>query len=428
MKRNPSGTEHDVGDSPSTSNDAFAYSEIALNQVIADLVSGVSVNADDTSADNGEPGVLKVSSVSDGQFFPGENKRILPEERERARQSVGTGDLLISRANTFELIGACGIASNDHPNLFLSDKLWRVVLKSSSQDCVEWLNQVLNSSNVRVQLRARCSGTSGSMKNISKDAFLGITVMRPPYLVQKTIAAVLSAWDQAIGQTIALIAAKEQLKQGLVQKLFDATIRFRGFRDNWDSRHLGDIFEERREPGIENLPMLSVTLDSGVIPRDDIDKPVRTSLEHAEHRLVRAGDIAYNMMRMWQGGCGIVAEDGLISPAYVACKPTTDIDSRFAHHLFHSPRMIYLFWAYSYGLTDDRRRLYFQEFARIPVTLPSVKEQKKIAAVIDNVDLEIAQLKRSSEALKKQKRGLMQQLLTGKVRVPEKLLKKAAKS
>jgi len=90
--------------------------------------------------------------------------------------------------------------------------------------------------------------------------------------------------------------------------------------------------------------------------------------------------------------------------------------------------MVYLFWAYSYGLTDDRRRLYFQEFARIPVILPSVKEQKKIAAVIDNVDLEIAQLKRNSEALKKQKRGLMQQLLTGKVRVPEKLMKKAARS
>jgi len=276
--------------------------------------------------------------------------------------------------------------------------------------------------------RSYKTSAAGLIPGITREHVLETVFRVPSHAEQEAIAAVLSVWDQAIGQTTALIAAKERLKQGLVEKLFDATIRFREFQDIWDSRHLGDVFVERREPGIENLPMLSVTLDSGVIPRDDIDKPVRSSLEYADHRLVRAGDIAYNMMRMWQGGCGIVAEDGLISPAYVACKPTKDIDSRFAHHLFHSRRMIYLFWAYSYGLTDDRRRLYFQEFARIPVTLSSVEEQKKIAAIIDAVDLEIAQLKQNSEALKKQKRGLMQQLLTGKVRVPEKLMKKAARS
>ncbi len=84
MKQDSSGRMLDKCNSPSVGNDTFAYSEIVLNQIIADLVSGVSVNADDTSVKNGEPGVLKVSSVSDGQFFPGENKRILPEEIERA--------------------------------------------------------------------------------------------------------------------------------------------------------------------------------------------------------------------------------------------------------------------------------------------------------------------------------------------------------
>lgn len=77
----------------------------------------------------------------------------------------------------------------------------------------------------------------------------------------------------------------------------------------------------------------------------------------------------------------MVTEDGLISPAYVACKPSKENDSRFAHHMFHPPRMICLFWAYSYGLTDDRRRLYYLEFA---------------------------QLKQNREALNKQESGLMQ--------------------
>ncbi len=89
--------------------------------------------------------------------------------------------------------------------------------------------------------------------------------------------------------------------------------------------------------------------------------------------------------------------------------------------------MIFLFWAYSYGLTDDRRRLYYDGFSRIPVELPSVGEQRKIADIIDCVNCEIRLLRQECDSVRVQKRGLMQQLLTGKVRVPESLLKKRAK-
>lgn len=243
---------------------------------------------------------------------------------------------------------------------------------------------------------------------------------------QKAIAAVLSTWDRAIGQTTALIAAKERLKEGRMQQLLTGKRRRRGSTVPWKKCHLGNVFTERREQGNNDLPLLSVTLNAGVVRRTSLGKPVRTSLEHEEHLLVRRGDIAYNMMRMWQGGSGMVGEDGVVSPAYVVCAPTKEIDSRFAHHLFHSPRMIYLFWAYSYGLTDDRRRLYYEEFARVPVNLPSVQEQKRIAALIDNLDRERFLLMRRRAALAHQKRGLMQKLLTGKVRVSESLLKMGA--
>lgn len=237
---------------------------------------------------------------------------------------------------------------------------------------------------------------------------------------QKAIAAVLSTWDRAIAQTSALIAAKERLKQGLMQRLFTKHTRSRSVR-------LGDVFKERREPGNDDLPTLSVTLEFGVIRRDSLGKPVRTSLEHNEHLLVRRGDLTYNMMRMWQGGSGMALEDGVVSPAYVVCAPTKEIDSRFAHHLFRFPAMIHQFWAYSFGLTDDRRRLYFDEFARIPVTLPPVPEQKRIAGAIDCLDAERALLLRRRETLAKQKRGLMQKLLKGEVRVPKSILREGAK-
>ena len=237
---------------------------------------------------------------------------------------------------------------------------------------------------------------------------------------QEAIAAVLSAWDRAIGQTASLIVAKERLKQGLAQQVFAGKRRLRRFRDTWRRCELGHVFNDRREPGYDGLPLLSVTLDAGVVRRNSRDKSVRTSLEHNEHLLVRKGDIAYNMMRMWQGGSGIATEDGVVSPAYVVCEPTDAIDSRFADHLFHTPRMIFLFWAYSYGLTDDRRRLYFDGFSRIPVELPSVAEQRRIADVIDRLDEELRLLRQKCDSLRVQKRGLMQQLLTGNTRLPTK--------
>lgn len=404
-----------------------AVSDFPLSTIIAQLDSGVSVNADDDPVANGEPGVLKVSCVSGGFFYPNENKKIHEQERGRATKSVNAGDLLVTRANTFELIASCGLVDRDYPNLFLPDKVWRVVLKEPDRDYLPWLNQVLNSPSVRVELKARASGTSGSMKNISQEAFLGIHVLRPPLAEQKAIAGVLSAWDRAIEQTTALIAAKQRLKQGLMQQLLTGKRRFKGFKDEWRECQLGDLFDDRREPGTDDLPLLAVTLDAGVIRRDSRDAPVRTNLEHEEHLLVRKDDIAYNMMRMWQGGSGRATEDGVVSPAYVVCKPKSQIESRFADHLFHIPRMIYLFWAYSYGLTDDRRRLYFDGFSRIPTRIPSLEEQRRIADAVDCLGREVNQLDSRLISLRKQKRGLMQKLLTGEVRVSDKLLKQGAK-
>jgi type I restriction enzyme, S subunit len=110
--------------------------------------------------------------------------------------------------------------------------------------------------------------------------------------------------------------------------------------------------------------------------------------------LVRKGDIAYNMMRMWQGACGLATADGVLSPAYVVLAPKPGIDSRFAYHWFKSARMIHLFWAYSHGLTEDRLRLYFDEFAEIPVAPPSLEQQRPIVNVLDKWDQAIDQTER----------------------------------
>jgi type I restriction enzyme, S subunit len=184
------------------------------------------------------------------------------------------------------------------------------------------------------------------------------------------------------------------------------------------SIHLGDLFSSRKEPGRPGLPVISVTMYDGLVQRDTLDRKNNGTLAPESHLLVRKGDIAYNMMRMWQGASGLAEKDGIVSPAYVVVAPNDDIDPLYASYWFKSERMIYLFWAYSYGITGDRLRLYYKDFARIPVTIPPKTEQKRIARVLATADRVIQRTADLIAAKRELKHGFAQQLLTGERRLP----------
>jgi type I restriction enzyme, S subunit len=165
---------------------------------------------------------------------------------------------------------------------------------------------------------------------------------------------------------------------------------------------LGDFFSNRQEAGHVGLPVMSVTMNDSLVLRDDLERRTESALRPDQHLLVRKGDIAYNMMRMWQGACGLATADGIVSPAYVVLAPKPSIDSRFAYHWFKSDRMIHLFWAYSHGLTEDRLRLYFDEFSEIPASPPSLEQQRRIVAVLGTWDA----------AKRRQKAGIIGRILS----------------
>jgi len=124
------------------------------------------------------------------------------------------------------------------------------------------------------------------------------------------------------------------------------------------------------------------------------------------------------MMRAWQGAIGTVRTEGMVSPAYIVAEPNAMVDPLFMDFYMKTNRMVHTIHRQSYGVTDFRLRLYWDSFAPIQCVLPSVEEQKKIAEILTVQD-KVIELKEKRLAEKqRQKKYLMQQLLTGKKRLP----------
>lgn len=270
------------------------------------------------------------------------------------------------------------------------------------------------------------SARMDGLLNINKKYFFEIPMVKPPLKEQQKIAQILITWDKAIAQQEALILAKEQLKKGLMQKLLSGDVRFAGFDEAWEEVRLGDIFEERsrryKELKSEEIEiyreLLSVGINSGVTKRSENDAKDNSSSDKSNYKLLNENDISYNTMRMWQGASGISPMKGIVSPAYTIVYLKDDYCIEFFGLLFKMHRVIFDFYRYSQGLTSDTWNLKYPHFSEVKVKIPTTKaEQQKIAQVLTTADKEITLLKEELETLKEQKRGLMQRLLTGEVRM-----------
>lgn len=174
---------------------------------------------------------------------------------------------------------------------------------------------------------------------------------------------------------------------------------------------LGDLFKSRREKGRAGLPLLSVTMNDGLVGREDLERKQETNLAPEDHLLVKSGDIAYNMMRMWQGAFGLANKVGLVSPAYVVLEPKVDIDPIYAKYLLKTHWMMHRLWAFSYGITKDRLRLYFDDFRKIPVSVPGIQSQIVVAKILSIIEHAISVQKKLVSSDEKVKAYLLKNLV-----------------
>jgi type I restriction enzyme S subunit len=277
--------------------------------------------------------------------------------------------------------------------------------------------QLFQSAAVRDGIKKEAQGAK--VYGISANRISTIAVPVPPTAAeQQKIADCLGSLDDLIEAEGRKCEALRQHKQGLMQQLFPQPdenvprLRFPEFRDKeeWEESKAGSLFANRVNKGEEGLPIYSVTMHDGMVRRDSLDRNYYDIEEAAGNKKACKNDIAYNMMRMWQGALGVAPEDCLVSPAYIVLAPHKYVVSRFFEYLFKLPASMLLLTSYSRGLTKDRLRLYYDDFARIPLRCPSEPEQQRIADCLGSLDDLIAAESRKLEALRQHKQGLMQQL------------------
>ncbi|WP_426020760.1 hypothetical protein [Brevundimonas sp. DWR2-3-1b1] len=184
---------------------------------------------------------------------------------------------------------------------------------------------------------------------------------------------------------------------------------------HWDFVRNGRLFAERNETGFPDLPILEVSLRTGVRVRNMEGGRKQQMADRAKYKRAVEGDIAYNIMRMWQGAVGIAPCDGLISPAYVVARAIDDIEPRYYTYLFRTTAYMREVDFASRGIVPDRNRLYWQYFKPLLSPAPPPEEQRRIADFLDAYTAQVHRLitakRRLLKAVREQNQLALHELL-----------------
>lgn len=271
---------------------------------------------------------------------------------------------------------------------------------------------------------------------LNKTVFSNIKLPSPSLPEQQKIAQILSCWDKAIEKTEKLINARSRLKKGLMQKLLTGKKRFKEFivssdRYNteigklpvdWNYIEIKNIAEEVKLRNVESKPLtvLSCTKYKGLVDSLEYFGKQIFSKDTSNYKLVKRNHFAYATNHIEEGSIGYqdLYDEALISPMYTVFETYKEkINDTFLYKLLKTDTYIHIFKSRMIGSIDRRGGLRWKEFSKIKLPVPSIPEQEKIASVLSVCDREIELLKNKLKSLKNQKKGLMQKLLTGQIRV-----------
>lgn len=259
---------------------------------------------------------------------------------------------------------------------------------------------------------------SHGVGRLPSDLLQSFEIELPRIEEQRKIADILLTWDRAIECAEMRVAAESGLKRGLLERLLTGQKRLGDFDGRkWESVRLGDVTVEsklRNNGALDEKDLYAVAKAEGMVP---MRKRIRCG-SVGRCKVVRKDWFVYDPMRLNTGSIARWSESGdaLAPPDYIVFKcDGTRLDPEFLNHFRLSHRWTQ--FAEGAGAGSVRVRIRFPDLAAIKLELPPLEEQRRIAAILNSCDRELDLLRQQLAALKRQKHGLMQKLLTGQIRV-----------
>jgi len=412
-----------------------------LRELLTHMDAGSSPLCDSEPAKPNQWGVLKVSAVSWDAFDDRENKALPATIEPDLSEQIRIGDVIASRANTSDLCGAVQRVQSLYTRLLLCDKTWR--LNPTDQVDPDWLVAVLKLANTRRQIEASATGTSDSMKNISKRDFLNVRVPVPTHTEQCRISAVLRLADYAVEKMRVELETARELKRSLDAGLLTGQIDPKG-RSKVDTK-AGPLPQGWAVLPLKELSTIGsgVTLNQDRIAKENacryltvahvqrgsisVDDPryLELSEEERKSRLLTAGDILVveghaNSMEI--GRAAIFEETGIettFQNHLFRVRANRDlILPKFLLHVLNSER-VQRYWNAVCNTSSGLNTINRRNLRNVLIPHPDIPEQQAIVDSLSAAEQNVERLATRVRAVEDLKRALLQSLLTGAVRIPD---------
>jgi len=389
---------------------------IGINGIITD---GDWIESKDQDP-NGDVRLIQLADIGDGRFINKSSRYLTSQKAKDLKCTyLHPGDILIARMP--EPLGrACIFPGVEKPSISVVDVC--IIHTGKNVDRV-WLTATINSQHFRGEIVSRSSGTTRT--RISRKNLAQIKILLPQFEEQQKIAAILSSVDDAIQATQAVIDQTRRVKQGLLQQLLTRGIGHTRFKkteigeipEEWSLVKLGDVANESKERFVPNGNEIYTYvglehMESG------INRILRTGLSSdvtSSKTVFKVGDTLFGKLRPYLKKVALSDIFGVCSTDILAIRPSKHVDPYFLCAVLSSDSAIFHSIESSAGTKMPRTS--WKEMSKFKVLLPKIIEQKKIAAILKSLDEALQAEQAKLQHTIKVKKGLMQDLLTGRVRV-----------
>ncbi len=369
-------------------------------------------------------------------------ERLADELADGSYSYFAEGDLLLAKVTPCFENGKKALVTNLPNRIGFATSEVHVIRPDRRKVDPNYLRYLLSSETFRAAGIASMTG-AGGLRRISDNAIKDFQLPIADLATQKAIATFL---DRETARIDKLIAKKERqvellhkrAKQAVAELVTGATVEGMATVEtgldhipripaHWSLLRAGHLFHDVAEPNTDDLPVLSVSIHTGISDRqlddEERDRKVNLIEDRSSYKCVRPGYLAYNMMRAWQGAVGVSTVDGAVSPAYVVAKPTSNLHSLYYQFLLRTPPFIEQMRQGSKGITDFRLRLYWEQFRLIMLPVPPLEEQRRIAAEAErelaHADEVAARIVRSVALLREHRAALITAAVAGQIDIRE---------